>query len=537
MGKRVARPGQNSDDRLRELEMSLIDNELKRVWDQLRGDKPHRQTFLEEIAIRNLRGITDLRVPLEFPVTVLAGENACGKSTVLFGCACAYKMPAVADGKNYVPTALFPSFTVGKMDAMNKTELEYAYRDNGRRMNMVWRRGKAWNRSFFGRKGATQPERTVYLRTLSNFTNPSEVRSMLQIKRLNHTIDKVNPGLLVLAKRILPFDYEYVQRAKKSQGRGDLLLTELKNGGAYSEFHMASGERSVFRMSMEISSLTNALVLIDEVETGLHPYIQKQLMLHLQRLSLREKLQIIVTTHSPVVLDSVPMEGRVFLRRDERHDVKVEVPLRDILQRAMYGQSKDKLSVLCEDDIAEFTIRGVVDALSQKIDLRPEDLFIGKNTGKDEFPAHARTLARIQQLENFIFVLDGDGRNLEGRIRRAVQNQDVNILFLPGESRPEQWLWNAIKENASKYGALLAIGQAQLETAMQEAESILSGATTSESEREKGQLQFLAERLQKHETEIARLVARQNTEDRGEIIDFATDLEDEIRDWRNLQSQ
>ena len=191
--------------------MSLIDNELKRVWDQLRGDKPHRQTFLEEIAIRNLRGITDLRVPLEFPVTVLAGENACGKSTVLFGCACAYKMPAVADGKSYVPTALFPSFTVGKMDAM--------------------------------------------------------------------------------------------------------------------------------------------------------------------------------------------------------------------------------------------------------------------------------------------------------------------------------------KENTSKYGALLAIGQAQLETAMQEAESILSGATTSESEREKGQLQFLAERLQKHETEIARLVARQNTEDRGEIIDFATDLEDEIRDWRNLQSQ
>ena len=31
MGKRVARPGQNSDDRLKELEMSLIDKELKRV--------------------------------------------------------------------------------------------------------------------------------------------------------------------------------------------------------------------------------------------------------------------------------------------------------------------------------------------------------------------------------------------------------------------------------------------------------------------------------------------------------------------------
>ena len=462
--------------------MSIIDNELKRVWDQLRGDKPHRQTFLEEITIRNMRGITNLRVPLEFPVTVLAGENACGKSTVLFGCACAYKVPG-ASNKEYVPTTLFPNFTIGKMDSMDKTELEYAYIDNGRRMNMVWRRGKAWNRSFFGRKGATQPERKVYLR----------------------------------------------------QGRGDLLLAELKNSSAYSEFHMASGERSILRMSIEVSSLSNALVLIDEVETGLHPYIQKQLMLHLQRLSLREKLQIIVTTHSPVVLESVPLEGRVFLTRDNKHDVRVEAPMRDILQKAMYGQSKDKLSVLCEDDVAEFIIRGVVDALSEKINLRPEDLFIGKNTGKNEFPAHVRTLARIQQLQNFIFVLDGDGRDMIRPIEQAADadNVKVQLLFLPGEFCPEKWLWDAIARDTVKYGELLAIGQTQLEKAMQEAQAIMAGTTAAESERQKEQLQFLANRLQKEITEIARLVARQNTKDGGEIIEFVNDLEDKISDWRN----
>lgn len=514
--------------------MSIIDNELKRVWDQLRGDKPHRQTFLEEITIRNMRGITNLRVPLEFPVTVLAGENACGKSTVLFGCACAYKVPG-ASNKEYVPTTLFPNFTIGKMDSMDKTELEYAYIDNGRRMNMVWRRGKAWNRSFFGRKGATQPERKVYLRTLANFTNPSEVRSMLQIKRRNPIIDNVNPGLLVLAKRTLPFDYQNVQQAKKSQGRGDLLLAELKNSSAYSEFHMASGERSILRLSIEVSSLSNALVLIDEVETGLHPYIQKQLMLHLQRLSLREKLQIIVTTHSPVVLESVPLEGRVFLTRDNKHDVRVESPMRDILQKAMYGQSKDKLSVLCEDDVAEFIIRGVVDALSEKINLRPEDLFIGKNTGKNEFPAHVRTLARIQQLQDFIFVLDGDGRDMIRPIEQAADadNVKVQLLFLPGEFCPEKWLWDTIARDTAKYGGLLAIGQTQLEKAMQEAQAIMAGTTAAESERQKEQLRFLAERLQKEITEVARLVARQNTKDGGEIIEFVNDLEDKISDWRN----
>lgn len=298
---------------------------------------------------------------------------------------------------------------------------------------------------------------------------------------------------------------------------------------------MASGERSILRLSIEVSSLSNALVLIDEVETGLHPYIQKQLMLHLQRLSLREKLQIIVTTHSPVVLESVPLEGRVFLTRDNKHDVRVESPMRDILQKAMYGQSKDKLSVLCEDDVAEFIIRGVVDALSEKISLRPEDLFIGKNTGKNEFPAHVRTLARIQQLQDFIFVLDGDGRDMIRPIEQAADadNVKVQLLFLPGEFCPEKWLWDTIARDTAKYGGLLAIGQTQLEKAMQEAQAIMAGTTAAESERQKEQLRFLADRLQKETTEVARLVARQNTKDGGEITEFVNDLEDKISDWRN----
>ena len=76
------------------------------------------------------------------------------------------------------------------------------------------------------------------------------------------------------------------------------------------------GERAIVRMSKDISGLENALVLIDEVDTGLHPYTQKQTMLELQRSALRQKLQIIVASHSPVVLDSVPPEARIFLDRD-----------------------------------------------------------------------------------------------------------------------------------------------------------------------------------------------------------------------------
>jgi alanine-glyoxylate transaminase/serine-glyoxylate transaminase/serine-pyruvate transaminase len=56
----------------------------------------------------------------------------------------------------------------------------------------------------------------------------------------------------------------------------------------------------------------------------------------------------VVTTHSPVVLDTVPMEARVFLERSADNVVRRE-PYRDIIQRALYGRSQNSLSILCED--------------------------------------------------------------------------------------------------------------------------------------------------------------------------------------------
>ena len=73
--------------------MSLISRELREVWDALRAAKGQRDDDLAEVRIRNLRGMWDLRFPFDYPVTVLAGPNGSGKSTVLFACACAYRVP------------------------------------------------------------------------------------------------------------------------------------------------------------------------------------------------------------------------------------------------------------------------------------------------------------------------------------------------------------------------------------------------------------------------------------------------------------
>ena len=180
--------------------MAGIQRQLNDVWDALRSQRTQRKNVLTEVRIRNLRGICDLRVPFDYPVSVLAGPNGCGKSTVLFACACAYKVPGRGP-REFVPSNLFANFTgggTGLSDALEKTEFEFHYLDNDERASMIWRRGRGWNRSFMGRKNAKQPERQLYLRTLANLTNPSEVRSLLQLVRKDLHAEQITDDLLIL---------------------------------------------------------------------------------------------------------------------------------------------------------------------------------------------------------------------------------------------------------------------------------------------------------------------------------------------------
>ncbi len=340
--------------------MSSMSSHLEEVWNALRASQPHRDDVLSEVRIQMLRGISDLRVPLAYPVSVLAGPNGCGKSTVLLACACAYRDPGRKPG-DLTPTRLFLDFTHGQpgepSDQAHPAEFEFHYVHERRRHSMVWRRQSSWNRSYMGRKGAQQPQRPVFLRKLANLANPSEVRGIQKLGRKGFRAETLGLELLIFAHRILPWRYRDVAVISGPSAR-DLLFAKLGANVSYSEFHMSSGERSVLRLSKDVSELSNALVLIDDLDTGLHPYTQVHTMLELQRTALRRKLQIVVATHSPVVIDSVPPEARIVLDRDVQGKVTRVPAYRDIVQRALYGQSHDQLSILCEDAVAEGLIGG-----------------------------------------------------------------------------------------------------------------------------------------------------------------------------------
>ena len=112
--------------------------------------------------MRGIRGVADLRVIFDYPVSVIAGENASGKSTVLLAAACTYKVPG-AGIKDFVPSTLFPNYRFGfswHEDEKSEAVITFDYATPNGRHSMRWRRAKGWNRSFLGRKNASQLERT-----------------------------------------------------------------------------------------------------------------------------------------------------------------------------------------------------------------------------------------------------------------------------------------------------------------------------------------------------------------------------------------
>ena len=518
----------------------MLERRLEGLWRDLQGKKPHLQHFLSEIRLDGIRGFNNLRVVLDYPVSVIAGGNTTGKSTVLFAAACAYKVPG-AGVRDYVPSTLFPDYRPKfgeREDVRREVTIEFDYLTLDGQLSMRWRRGKGWNRSFLGRKNASQPERQLYLRTLSNLSNPSEVRSVLNMSRLKSQPEEtpLTAAQIEFAHQMLPFRYSEV--VDLSDGKKNLLFASQEGGAAYSELHMAAGERAILRLSQEITQLNGALILIDEVEAGLHPWVQQLLMLHLQQLALRNDLQIIVTSHSPVVLDSVPLNGKIFLDRDDiSGEVVVRPAYRDLIQNALYGRSNEALKLLCEDKIAEGVLEGVFDYLLPQERIRWETVQIGRNTGANEFPMHARSLAKFGQLQDTVFILDGDqrGGEIEGKIQEAAGPAvNVPILYLPGRESPESWIWDKLKNiRPNVLIDQLGIERSVLTNTMSQLDAIYDAASDPPSEIAKNKFRSLSEELRRDRTEVSRIVARFEADKReSDIQPLVNDLRGILRQWR-----
>ncbi len=124
---------------------------------------------------------------------------------------------------------------------------------------------------------------------------------------------------------------------------------------SYTEAFAGSGEMAVVRVVNTIENAEiNSLILLDEPEVSLHPGAQKKLRDYLLSVCKEKKLQIVLSTHSPVFLEGLPEKAiKVFIPNSEgKFRVVGNVSVNDAF--VQIGQTIfDKKLVIVEDAAAK----------------------------------------------------------------------------------------------------------------------------------------------------------------------------------------
>lgn len=282
---------------------------------------------ISKAIIKGFRGINDLTIEFQSPITAISGLNGTGKSTIAQLMTSAYKKP-ITESKDYKRHHISNYFPISKADPAPfsaEASIEYFYTTNqeGRLQELTVKRGsgKQWE----GYK--RQPERhcryigfTIYI--------PKVEQRDISIYRGNDISISNESDLTEEAQRaicrILSSPYSGLTSATASHNNRstDIGFAE-KLGARYSENNMGFGEGRVFYTVRSLESAPEqSLFVIEEPETSLHENAQYELAKYFIDVCLRRKHQIIITTHSKAMLSALPPESRKLLYRDGK-DIRI----------------------------------------------------------------------------------------------------------------------------------------------------------------------------------------------------------------------
>ncbi len=391
---------------------------------------------LEWIEINGLRGWQNERFELRYPIMAVVGENGCGKSTVLQSIASVYKSKPLKQHpkrKRQPKKAAFASdfFPQTLWDTIKKNAtIRYSVRQGGKPpMEVSLRKpGKKW------RGYKKRPERQVVFVDLSRI---QPFASRVGYARL------AKPQLT--EKQSIDFDKKSLTRFSQIMGReyqiGRMSYTSADEfrpvpvlgygENTYSGFHTGAGETILVEL-LQLEIPQYSIVLIDEVESSLHPRLQRRLIRDLAERARLLELQIVVSTHSPIILSELPSDARahIMMTGDSRRIVYGVSP--EFAMTKMDDIPQRECDLYVEDERAERMLVEIITAHASSPDSALRCLPI--QYGAASVGQHLGIMAYQNRFPRPSFVfLDGD------------EGPSPGCLNLPGEDPPERVVFEALR--------------------------------------------------------------------------------------------
>ena len=260
---------------------------------------------LQRLTIAGLRGWTGQGIDFPYPIMAVVGENGAGKSTILQAAASVYRTP----DKRRFASDFFPNTY---WEQIEKASIQYWYRQGQEtKSDSVRKPGPRWRGSH------DRPERRVAYIDLSRL-QPIAARvgytRLLQVQAHHKETSTTSFDQTRLDRfsQVMGQHYESARIALTDAHLGRPVPVLRLHGATYSGFHQGAGETTVAEL-LESDLPKYTLVLIDEIESSLHPRAQRRLIRDLADQCREREWQVILTTHPPYILSELPPEARAYI--------------------------------------------------------------------------------------------------------------------------------------------------------------------------------------------------------------------------------
>lgn len=451
------------------------------------ADKARRQSYekyLLSLRLTKIRLFSGATISFHFPVTALIGPNGGGKTTVLGVCGCVYS--DLIQGKVFKRSRFgdepMDGWTVG-YEVVDKL-----VNPRGSISGMLQFKDDKWlNSELMMRREVAF---LSLMRTLPLAENPNfQIKGRLtkndsRFKSIEVEADELHQdvsarirqeGERVLGKSLAGYRFYTVTvtsvRLPQHRRWEEILLpdgrrarvmsastetTEEKRHSisetmyvgkneiaTFSELNFGAGESSALRIIADIESLPdNSLVLIDEIENGLHPIAVRRLIEYLIDVADRKRIQAIFTTHSDYALAPLPGEAIWACLDGNLQQGRLSVPA----LRAISGRIEKRLAIFVEDDFVAHWITAIIrEQLREAID--EVGIYAVGGDGNAVKTHRAHLLNPSVSFRSLCYI-DGDS-----------QQKDENtegVFRMPG-GMPETTVFNSVVDNLRNNVALLTI--------------------------------------------------------------------------------
>lgn len=458
---------------------SSTDQKLRK---RFTNDHAHAHLRRIKLTSGSLRGLGALDLPFDFPITAIAGVNGCGKSTILALACCAFHnaKKGFHPPKRKTSYYTFRDFFVQHPEDVAPQGITIAYEiahnnwkiddsnTEKERIGTQFRtkpKGGKWN------DYADRVKRNVIFVGIDRIVPHSERSQSRSYSRIFKDGKSEKPeGWEEKVRSAVGFvlNRTYSKFRFLEHSKYNLPIVQVGKD-TYSGFNMGAGENALFEIfSLLYSCGPGALLVIDEIELGLHVEAQRKFMERLKLACWETHTQVICTTHASEIFDCLPYDARHLV---EKINGKTKLNTGVSSEFAFSKLSAipgTELDIFVEDEVAKVIIQTCLQTSARS---RTTISVIG-SAGAVARQLAATYLRKADQM--VLAVFDGDQRAFESKNRKHANDMtekfgtvfsdwyDARISYIPGDTWPESWLVQRAQEIIPELAPLLACQEGEL---------------------------------------------------------------------------